>query len=118
MWRAAGQESGHLTNNSLIMSKVINTSDSALEIQFLGVNYRVEAGGSLDNVPPAAAEYWKTMIHNFIVIVDEEVAQAPVAAPVVEEAEVEVAPEVAVEAETEVVEVAEEAPAAPKKGKK
>jgi len=91
------------------MSKVINPTDSAIEIQFRGVQYRVEANGALENVPAPAAEYWKSMIHNFIQIVDEDAK----AAPKMEEPEVIEVPEDAIVSREEVVaELGEEAVAA------
>lgn len=56
--------------------KVINPTDSKIEIQFRGVGYSIEANGEAE-ILDAAALYWKSMIHNFIIL--EESTVAPVA---------------------------------------
>ena len=98
------------------MSKVINPSDSALEIVYRGVTYIVQAGSSVANVPEEAAHYWKTMIHNFIVIAEDDTISttAPVE-EMVEAPEPEIAPEVQAAEEEAAV---EEPAVAPKKSKK
>lgn len=88
------------------MSKVINPTDSAIEIQYRGVKYAVDAGSSTDNVPAEAAEYWKTSIHNFIVVVDDEEVSTPV------KEVVEIPEEIIVPREDVVAELGEEAVAA------
>ena len=77
--------------------KVINPTDSAIEIQYKGVIYSVEGNDSVE-VPEEAAVHWKTNLHNFLIL--EESAVETVVPKVKEEEVVETVTE-----ETEVEEV-------------
>ncbi len=111
------------------MTKVINPSDSAIEIQYRGVFYRVDAGGSLDRVPDEAAQYWKTMIHNFVALDEDDTVSGPQKQTIEIQEDVIVPREeiveaigedavAAIEAETEVSNVEVVVVPAPKKNKK
>lgn len=50
--------------------KVINPTDKDLQIQYKGDVYSVKANDSV-NVPSDVAEYWKSMIHNFLQVEEE-----------------------------------------------
>lgn len=64
------------------MTKLTNPTNEVLAIQYKGVKYEIEASGSL-SVPADVAEYWKTMIHEFILVSEDEVV-SPVKAKEVE----------------------------------
>ena len=48
--------------------KITNPTDSDISVGIKGGQYTVKANGSLSNVPADVAEYWKTMLHHFIVV--------------------------------------------------
>jgi len=83
--------------------KVINPTDKDIAMVYLGVEYKVEAGGE-ESVDAEVANHWKENVHGFVVLQDE--ASAPVAAvkDVVAEEVVEVVEEEVVEEVKEVVE--------------
>ena len=56
--------------------KLINPTKSEVRTEILGRQYVIEAGGSIENVPEADAEYWVTKIHQFL-IVDQGNVTAP-----------------------------------------
>lgn len=67
--------------------KIKNPTDSDIEIQFKGIKYSVPANGELNSVPEEVAKFWKTSIHEFIVISKDstDAVVAPVAMKVEEE---------------------------------
>lgn len=48
-----------------------NPTKDELSIQYEGVRYTIPALGEL-SLPAAAAEYWQTMIHNFLTMSPEK----------------------------------------------
>lgn len=73
--------------------KITNPTSNDITIQYKGVSYTAPANGSVYGVSTQAAEYWKTMLHQFIIVEDEstvvtdqeEIAETKVVAePIVE----------------------------------
>ncbi len=48
--------------------QVTNPTNEALEIQYRGTTYSVEAKGTVKNVLDEAAQYWQKELHNFIIL--------------------------------------------------
>ena len=48
--------------------KITNPTNSEISIQFKGVVYTIPARGSISQVSDDVATYWKTMIHEFIIV--------------------------------------------------
>ena len=53
--------------------RVINTTKEAINVRIKGVEYKLPAEGELPDVPAEHAEYWKTMLHNFLILDDDEI---------------------------------------------
>lgn len=60
------------------MSKITNPTENEISIQFKGVVYTIPAFGSISKVAKEVATYWKTMIHEFVQVEEDEVISAPV----------------------------------------
>lgn len=71
------------------MAKVTNPTNEVLAIQYKGTKYECDASGSI-TVPAEVAEYWQTMIHNFILVSEDVVESTPVEVLVKEEVKEEV----------------------------
>lgn len=93
--------------------KIINPTDNEISIQFKGVVYTIPARGSISQVKEEVATYWKTMIHEFIQVSEDDVVSANSASSVKETAK-EVKDEIAAEAK----EVAQEVKKVVAKSKK
>lgn len=67
--------------------KITNPLDKDISVSYRGVDYTVDANSSINNVPDKAAIYWKSMIHNFIIISSdsEPVKEVEVKKEVIEE---------------------------------
>lgn len=52
--------------------KVFNPTENDISMKFKGVVYTAPAGGSANDVESEAATYWKTMIHHFVEISDDD----------------------------------------------
>lgn len=78
--------------------KITNPTNNEISIQFKGIVYTIPARGSISQVTEDVATYWKTMIHEFIQVSEDEVV-----IPVEEKKEVK--KEVEVEEVEEIVEV-------------
>lgn len=79
------------------MSKITNPTDNEISIQFKGVVYTIPARGSISRVMEEVATYWKTMIHEFIQVSEDEVVSIKETAKEVKEETVAEAKEVAQE---------------------
>lgn len=91
--------------------KIKNPTKEPIEVLIKGTTYRIEAEGTLNNVPDEAAEYWQSL-HKFLELRKEKVedVKVEIPAPVVEaviEAKAEVE-DVKVEVETEPSDVSDE----------
>jgi hypothetical protein len=64
--------------------RVINPTDSIIEVSINGNPYVLPANGEISGVPVEHALYWKSRLHGFIVIREEEevVEKAEVKEPV------------------------------------
>ena len=53
--------------------KITNPTEEKISMTFEGIIYKIEAMSSLSDVPARAAEHWKAMVHNFVVLSSDEV---------------------------------------------
>ena len=54
---------------------VKNNTDKKISVKIKGNLYEVEANDSISGVPSEHAEYWKTMLHNFLVLEQESLPE-------------------------------------------
>ena len=55
--------------------KIINPTDNEISIQFKGIVYTIPARGSISQVKEEVATYWKTMIHEFILVSEDDIIE-------------------------------------------
>jgi len=85
--------------------KITNPTQLAIGIQHRGTVYTIPAMGAIFGIAEEVAEYWKTMIHSFIIVEADvaEVTEVKVVAPKVETTVVEEVESVEQEEEEEEV---------------
>ena len=79
--------------------KIKNPTKEAIEVLIKGTTYRIEAEGTLNNIPDDVAEYWQSL-HKFLELRKEKVEEVKVEVPA---PEVEAIVEETVAEEAEVV---------------
>lgn len=66
--------------------KIINTTKNDIKVSILGKEYHLEPEGELEGVDEAAAEYWVTKLHQFLIVEPEDADKKPAIGSVEEEA--------------------------------
>lgn len=51
--------------------KITNPTNSKISITYRGTNYEIEAGNEIRDIPKEVANYWKSRIHNFIIVSED-----------------------------------------------
>ena len=75
--------------DKLTTMKIINPTTSKIEVIIHGNNYSIEPLGVLTNVPPEDALYWKTNLHLFMEVYNDDIIEdVKVEAKVVKESPV------------------------------
>ena len=66
--------------------KITNPTNKEISVQYKGIVYTIPASGSISGIKDDVANYWKTMIHEFIQVSEDEITPVQTeVAPVTDE---------------------------------
>ena len=57
---------------NLTSMKIINPTESKLEVIIRGTNYSIEPNGTLNNISAEDALYWKSKLHEFLIVSQDD----------------------------------------------